>query len=176
MAGTRCAATASCSRRRRVSRRSRRLGGCRAGSRRRTCGAAAPFEVGRVPARTLELKARGAELFAELGRATSRAFGQGGVGDFLQNILGMSAGLTLVGVNGHEEGSFQVENSEPSIIGGAALQAPGRPTPCPTPPLPIYGVRRADCEWPDGPRSPSACPQNWPKPRPAGPGTPHLRG
>ncbi len=90
-------------------------GRCR-GSRR--ARAAATLEVGGVPACALELKTRGCELFAEFGRTACRAVGQGFIGHLLQHILGMSAGVALVGVNGHEGSSFQVGNTKPSIIGG----------------------------------------------------------
>jgi len=47
------------------------------------------------------LKAWGCELFVEFGRTANRAIGQGIVAHFLQNILGMAAGVAFVGVNGH---------------------------------------------------------------------------
>ena len=157
---------------------------CGAGSRRCAGDTAPAFEIGRVPTRTLELEAGGAELFAELGRTTGRAIGQGGVGDFLQNILGMSAGLTLVGVNGHEEGSFQVENSKLSIIGGGrlfkSLHTRLRSDSDPiqtrfTRPRPICDAQHAGCGWLGGPKSQSACPPDWPAPRPVGPETPRQQ-
>jgi hypothetical protein len=49
------------------------------------------------------LKARCRELFMEFGGSTSRAVGQGRIADFLQNILGMAAGVAFVSVNGHEK-------------------------------------------------------------------------
>jgi hypothetical protein len=39
----------------------------------------------------------------EFGGSTSRAVGQGRIADFLQNILGMAAGVAFVSVNGHEK-------------------------------------------------------------------------
>ena len=181
MASARCATAARQSRARGLGRRRRGLGRCGAGSRRCAGDTATAFEIGRIPARALELETRCAELFAELGRTAGRAIGQGGVGDFLQNILGMSAGLTLVGVNGHEEGSFQVENSKPSIIGGGHLFKPpgplsGRIQTGLTPRPPICGAPRAGCGSPVGPTSRSACPTGWPEPRPTGLETPRPQG
>jgi hypothetical protein len=49
------------------------------------------------------LKAGGCELFVEFRRTTNRAIGQGRIADFLQNILGMAAGVAFVSVNGHEK-------------------------------------------------------------------------
>lgn len=77
------------------------IGGCCRGS--GCAGGTATLEIGRVPACALELKTRGCQLFAELGRTAGGAFGQGRIGHFLQHILSMAAGVALVGVNGHEE-------------------------------------------------------------------------
>ena len=59
------------------------------------------FEIGGVPTRAFELKAWRCQLFVEFGSSANRAIGQRGVAHFLQNILGMAAGVAFVGVNGH---------------------------------------------------------------------------
>jgi hypothetical protein len=48
-----------------------------------------------------ELKARSGELFGKGGFATRRTFGQWGIGNLLQDVLGMAAGPAFVGINGH---------------------------------------------------------------------------
>src|SRR5574343_111970 len=84
----------------------RRGGGGRRAA--RTAGAAT--EIGGVPARALELEAGSGQLLGKRGLAAGRAVGQRGVGDFLQNVLGMATGLTLVGVNGHGGRVVRVED------------------------------------------------------------------
>jgi len=70
--------------------------------------ARATFEVGGVPARAFELKARGGELLGKRGFAAFGAVGQWRICNFLQDVLGMAAGTTFVGVNWHdEEGSVK---------------------------------------------------------------------
>ena len=67
----------------------------------RHCGRATALEVGGIPACALELKTWGRQLLVEFWSAANRAVGQRVVTHFLQNILGMAAGVAFVGVNGH---------------------------------------------------------------------------
>ena len=154
-----------------------RCGGriCRCARGRRDCGCTAALEVGGIPACAFELETRGCELFAEFGGTAGWAFCQGCIGHFLQHILSMAAGVALVGVNGHEEGSFQVGNTKLSIIGGGRCFKPLRSPATLRTNQPSCGECHADCEWPDGPASRSACPPNWQVPPPAEPEIPRQR-
>jgi hypothetical protein len=62
------------------------------------------------------LKAWRCQLFVEFGRTANWAIGQRRVAHFLQNILGMAAGVAFVGVNGHVR-AFEGDARKPSIIG-----------------------------------------------------------
>ena len=68
---------------------------------RRRARARATAEIGCVPARALELETGGGHLLAEAFRAAGGASRQGGVGDLLQDILGMATGAAFVRVDGH---------------------------------------------------------------------------
>jgi hypothetical protein len=63
-------------------------------------GVAAP-KIGDIPARALELETGSGELFAKAGLSAGWANAQRVVGHFLQHVLGMAAGLALVGIDGH---------------------------------------------------------------------------
>lgn len=100
-------------RRRRVSR-----SGCRGrgagGARCRTATAIA--EIGHIPARAFELKARRGQLFFEGIGTTRRALRQRVGRNFLQNVLGVAAGLAFVSVDGHVNNLRMGKRGEPGII------------------------------------------------------------
>src|SRR5574343_224900 len=80
----------------------RRSSCCRGGACGLGTGAArAATEVGHIPARTLELEACSRDLLLEALGAAGGAGGEHRIRDFLQNILGVTAGRALVGINRH---------------------------------------------------------------------------
>ena len=64
-------------------------------------GDLATTEVGRVPARTLQLETGRGELLGIGRRTAGRAGAQHGIGNLLQHVLPVSAGLAFVGVDRH---------------------------------------------------------------------------
>jgi hypothetical protein len=70
---------------------------CRGGSYR--TGTA--FEIGGVPARTLQLETGSGELFGESFSSTVRAYRQWRIGHLLQDVFRVSTGPAFVCVNGH---------------------------------------------------------------------------
>lgn len=130
--GSRCGGR---SRRRRSCRRCGRcirgLGVCR-WSRRGGALAAAVLEVGRVPARALELEAGSRQLLGKGLGTTGRAGRQRSIRDFPQHVLGMTAGATLVCINRHGANAYTREDAKLSIIGIRPilrLPCPQRPRP-----------------------------------------------
>ncbi len=113
--GSRCGGRSrrSC---RRCGRCIRGLGVCR-WSRRGGALAAAVLEVGRVPARALELKAGSRQLLGKGLGTTGRAGRQRSIRDFPQHVLGMTAGATLVCINRHGANAYTREDAKLSIIG-----------------------------------------------------------
>ena len=73
----------------------------------RGTGGTAALEISGVPACPFELETRRSQLFVEFWRAAGRAFGQGRVRHFLEHVLGMAAGIALVGINGHKAESWK---------------------------------------------------------------------
>ena len=78
------------------------------------CLAAA--KIGDIPTRALELEASSRQLFLKRGPAAAGAISQRCIGDFLQNVLGKSAGAALVGVNRHGNKAFGGRVAKPMII------------------------------------------------------------
>ncbi|MEI6680601.1 MAG: hypothetical protein WCL21_18475 [Mariniphaga sp.] len=64
-------------------------------------GGGTALEVGRVPARALELKAGRRQLLLESSGSAGRTVCQERIRHFLQHILGKATGLTFVRVNWH---------------------------------------------------------------------------
>lgn len=106
MAAARSATRAGCCCRGRLG--SRFFGRC-GGSTRSSAGAT---KVCGIPAVSLELETGCGQLLFERTGATGRTFGQGCVRDFLQDVLGMSTGFTLVGVYRHGATTIVRENLE----------------------------------------------------------------
>ena len=128
--GSRCGGRSrrSC---RRCGRCIRGLGVCR-WSRRGGALAAAVLEVGRVPARALELEAGSRQLLGKGLGTTGRAGRQRSIRDFPQHVLGMTAGATLVCINRHGANAYTREDAKLSIIGIRPilrLPCPQRPRP-----------------------------------------------
>src|SRR5690606_23329967 len=63
---------------------------------------AATAKIGDIPTGALELKTSRRDLLGIGFGAARRALGKNGIGQLLQDILLVSAGTTLVGVNGHD--------------------------------------------------------------------------
>lgn len=84
------------------------------------CGGAlatAVLEVGRIPARALELEAGSCQLLGEGLGPAGRTGRQRGIRDFPQHVLGMTAGATLVCINRHGANANTREDAKLSIIG-----------------------------------------------------------
>lgn len=89
---------------------SRFFGRCGSSSTGYGAGSAGATEVRGIPAVSLELETGSGQLLLEGTGATGRTFGQGCVRDFLQDVLGMSTGVTLVGVYRHGATTIVREN------------------------------------------------------------------
>lgn len=107
MAAARSATRARC---RGGGRLGRRFFGRCGGSTSRGAGSAGATEVCGIPAVSLELETGCGQLLLERAGAAGRTFGQGCVRDFLQDVLGMSTGFTLVGVYRHGATTIVREN------------------------------------------------------------------
>lgn len=70
----------------------------------------APPKIGHVPARTLELEAGRCELLCEARSPALRTIRQWRIGQFLQDILGIPAGLAFIGVDWHGALRFWLKN------------------------------------------------------------------
>ena len=60
------------------------------------------LEIGFIPARSLEPEPCRSDLLVEAVGTTGRALRQGRITEFLQHVLGMAAGRTLIGINWHD--------------------------------------------------------------------------
>ena len=79
-------------------------------------GIDAGFEIGGVPARTLELKTGRCQLFAERGFVAFGALGQGRIRHFLQQIFCEAASCAFIGINWHGVTAGSKCSTKPQIV------------------------------------------------------------